>query len=42
MLLDAGADSNMQGGHYSNALQAALKGGHKKVVQMLLDADADG
>jgi ankyrin repeat protein len=37
MLLDQGADMNAQGGFFGNALQAASKEGHRKVVQMLLD-----
>ena len=41
LLLDAGADSNAQGGHYGNALQAASYGGHEQVVKTLLDAGAD-
>ncbi|KAI0569994.1 ankyrin repeat domain-containing protein, partial [Pyrenophora tritici-repentis] len=39
-LLDAGADVNAQGGHFSNALQAASEGGHEQVVKALLDAGA--
>jgi len=30
-----------QGGHYGNALQAALVRGHEKVVQILLEEDAE-
>jgi ankyrin repeat protein len=41
MLLDKGADVNVQGGFYGNALQAASYGGHEQVVKMLLDRDAD-
>jgi ankyrin repeat protein len=40
-LLNAGADVNMQGGRYGNALQAASFQGGQRVVQMLLDAGAD-
>ena len=32
---------NTQGGYYGNALQAALLGGHNKVIEMLLDKGAD-
>jgi len=35
LLLRKGADVNAQGGVYSNALQAALYRGHKKVVELL-------
>ncbi|KAH7268752.1 hypothetical protein B0J15DRAFT_441888 [Fusarium solani] len=35
-----GADVNAQGGHFSNALQAASSGGHLEVVQLLLDEGA--
>jgi ankyrin repeat domain-containing protein 50 len=34
-------DINSQGGRYGNTLQAALAGGHEKVVQLLLDKDSD-
>jgi hypothetical protein len=40
-LLSDGADTNAQGGHYGNALQAACKGGHAKVVSTLLKNSAD-
>ncbi|KAK3173425.1 hypothetical protein OEA41_006754 [Lepraria neglecta] len=32
---------NTQGGHFGNALQAALQGGHYRIVQTLLDEGAD-
>lgn len=32
---------DVQGGNYGNALQAASAGGHKGIVQLLLDKDAD-
>ena len=35
------ADVNSQGGEYGNALQAATYGGHKAIVQLLLDKQAD-
>ena len=41
LLLDKGAEVNVQGGEYSNALQAALIGGYKKIVQLLLDKGAE-
>jgi ankyrin repeat protein len=41
MLLGAGAEVNAQGGEYGTALQAASRGGHEKVVQMLLVAGAE-
>lgn len=39
-LLDRGADVNIQGGHYGNALQAASFRGHKQIVKRLLDRGA--
>ena len=39
-LLDKGADVNAQGGHFGNALQAALAGGHKEIVQLLRTSGA--
>ncbi|GAB1317179.1 NACHT domain-containing protein [Madurella fahalii] len=41
MLLEKGADVNIQGGHYGNALQAASFKGYNKIVQILLDKGAD-
>jgi ankyrin repeat protein len=41
LLLEAGADSNAQGGVYGNALQAASFGGHDQAVQRLLEKGAD-
>jgi ankyrin repeat protein len=41
MLLDKGADVNVQGGEYGNALHAASSIGHKAMVKMLLDKGAD-
>ncbi|KAF1356224.1 ankyrin repeat-containing domain protein, partial [Delphinella strobiligena] len=43
MLLDQGADVNVQGGHYGNALQAACAThrANGKTVEMLLDRGAD-
>ena len=40
MLLEQGADVNAQGGEDGDALQAASYGGHKEVVQMLLEQGA--
>ena len=39
--MDAGADVNVQGGLYGNALQAASREGYEKVVRILMDAGAD-
>ncbi|KAH7187521.1 hypothetical protein BKA60DRAFT_602335 [Fusarium oxysporum] len=41
LLLDKGADINVQGGVYGNALQAASCEGDREVVQLLLDKGAD-
>ncbi|KAF4207880.1 hypothetical protein CNMCM5878_005755 [Aspergillus fumigatiaffinis] len=41
LLLDRGADANVQGGQCGSALQAASLGGHDKIVQMLLEEGAD-
>ncbi|KAL2848944.1 ankyrin repeat-containing domain protein [Aspergillus pseudodeflectus] len=41
LLLDKGADINVQGGEYGNALQAASFGGHQKIIQLLLEKGAD-
>lgn len=41
MLLDKGTEVDAQDGHYSNALYAALKGGHDKMVEMLLKQGAE-
>lgn len=41
MLLDRGADRNLQGGEYGSALQAASFRGHTKTVRILLDHSAD-
>jgi ankyrin repeat protein len=41
ILIDAGADVNIQDGTYGNALLIASYRGHNKVVQMLIDAGAD-
>jgi ankyrin repeat protein len=36
MLLDKGANVNVQGGYYSNALQAASSRRHKAVIKVLV------
>ncbi|KAL9617587.1 MAG: hypothetical protein Q9160_007657, partial [Pyrenula sp. 1 TL-2023] len=41
LLLSQGADINVQGGHYGNALQAASFYGREKVVKLLLSQGAD-
>ncbi|KAJ6474995.1 ankyrin repeat-containing domain protein [Mycena sanguinolenta] len=41
MLLDRGADINVQGGYYGNALQDACDQENTEIVQMLLDRGAD-
>lgn len=40
LLLSKGANVNARGGEYGNALQAASRGGHEKVVQTLLEKGA--
>jgi hypothetical protein len=40
LLLEKGANVNAQGGHYVNALQAALVGNRKAVVVLLLEKGA--
>jgi hypothetical protein len=39
-LMDAGADANAQGGKYSNTPPVTSRGGHERVVQMLIGAGA--
>ena len=41
MLVKAEADVNAEEGLYGNALLAASKGGHEKVVQTLIEAETD-
>jgi ankyrin repeat protein len=41
MLLDNGADVNVQGEEFGNAFQAASYGGDEAVVKMLLGQGAD-
>ncbi|KAJ5733319.1 hypothetical protein N7533_013766 [Penicillium manginii] len=41
LLLDQGADINVQGGFYGNALQAASLTGHQEIVKLLLEQGAD-
>ena len=40
-LLESGADANVQGGRYGNALQAASYRGHEAIVKLLLEKGAD-
>jgi ankyrin repeat protein len=41
VLLENGADVNAQGGHYGNAQQVALMGGHQAIVALLVEKGAD-
>ncbi|KAK3698300.1 hypothetical protein LTR37_017008 [Vermiconidia calcicola] len=41
LLLDKGANVNVQGGYFGNALQAASAGGHVNIAKLLLDHGAD-
>ncbi|KAF5364446.1 hypothetical protein D9758_010658 [Tetrapyrgos nigripes] len=41
LLLDKGADPNIQGGKYGTALQAASGRGYKEIVELLLGKEAD-
>ena len=41
LLLNHGANVNSKGGFYGTALQAAAHRGHRKLVELLLDAGAD-
>jgi hypothetical protein len=41
ILLGKGSDTNSQGGHYDNALQAALYGAHEAVIRLLLGNGLD-
>ena len=40
-LIDKGADVNAKGGYYNYALSAASAGGHREIVELLLDKGAD-
>jgi ankyrin repeat protein len=41
LLIDKGAEVNVQGGEYGNALQAASSGGYETVVKLLLESGAN-
>ena len=41
LLIKKGADVNVQGGTYGNALYAALSGGHESIAQLLIEKGAD-
>ncbi|GFF75843.1 purine and uridine phosphorylase [Aspergillus lentulus] len=41
LLLELGADANVQGGECGSALQAASVGGHEEVIQVLLEQGAN-
>ena len=41
LLLDKGADLNLQSGEYRSALQAASFAGHEEIVKLLLENNAD-
>jgi hypothetical protein len=41
LLLNSGADPNLQGGYYGNALQAAISRGSEPIVRLLLKHGAD-
>lgn len=41
LLLECGADANMQGGYYGNALQAAVVMGSEPIVKLLLEHGAN-
>jgi ankyrin repeat protein len=40
LLVEKGADVNMQGGQYGNALQAASSRGHEAIVMLLVEKGA--
>ncbi|WPH03584.1 Hypothetical protein R9X50_00646600 [Acrodontium crateriforme] len=40
-LIKQGAQMNIQGGHYGNALQAASQGGYERIVEMLIKEKAN-
>ena len=41
MLIESGADVNVQGGHYGSALQAASYRGSEAIVKILIESGAD-